>query len=226
MLLYNGDALKFIQHLQAENAQFEAVLTDPPYCSRIAGKGLSKYYDGETLEMEQYFCEDLSPAAFLMQTRLWVQEAAKLLKAGGYFFIFSDFRQIPFFSICLELGGLDYRGVIVWDKKNARPQKGQFTQSCEFVLWGTKGRPFTDKILPGKYEVASIQSKKRAHPCEKPVPLLEKLLAMLPEGASVLDPFMGSGSTGAACRNLGLHFAGIEYNEHYFDIAKKRLLRE
>lgn len=226
MLLYNGDSLKFISQLQAEKKQFEAVLTDPPYCSRISGKGLSKYYDGETLNMEEYFCENLSPAAFLMQTRLWVQEAARLLKAGGYFFIFSDFRQIPFFSICLELGGLDYRGVIVWDKKNARPQKGQFTQSCEFILWGTKGRPLTDKILRGRYEVPSILSKLRAHPCEKPVPLLEEILKILPPGSSVLDPFMGSGSTGEACRNMGLHFTGVEFNDHYFSIAKKRLLGE
>ena len=223
MMLYNADALTVIQNLQKEGKEFEAVLTDPPYCSRISGKGLSKYYDGETLNMEEYFCENLSPAAFLMQTRLWVQEAAKLLVNGGYFFIFSDFRQIPFFSICLELGGLDYRGVIVWDKKNARPQKGQFTQSCEFILWGTKGRPLSEKILRGRYEVPSILSKKRKHPCEKPVPLLEQILKILPENSSVLDPFMGSGSTGEACQNMGLKFTGIEFNEYYFNLANQRL---
>ena len=223
MMLYNADALTVIQNLQKEDKEFEAVLTDPPYCSRIGGKGLSKYYDGQTLKMNMYFGEDLSPVSFLMQTRLWIQEAAKILKQGGYFFIFTDYRQIPFFTICLEMGGLDHRGIIVWDKKNARPQKGQFTQSCEFVIWGTKGRPLTEKILPGRYEIASIQSKNRNHPCEKPVPLLEQILKILPENSSVLDPFMGSGSTGEACQNMGLKFTGIEFNEYYFNIAKKRL---
>lgn len=223
MKLYNADALTIIQNLQKEGKEFDAVLTDPPYCSRIAGKGLSKYYEGETLNMVEYFNEDLSPSAFLIQTRLWTLEATKLLKKGGYFFIFSDYRQIPFFTICLELSGINHRGLIVWDKKNARPQKGQFTQSCEFIIWGTKGRPMTEKILPGRFEVASILSKKRVHPCEKPVPLLEEILKILPENSSVLDPFMGSGSTGEACYNMGLDFIGVEFNEHYYKKAVERL---
>jgi DNA modification methylase len=61
------------------------------------------------------------------------------------------------------------------------------------------------------------------HPTQKPVPLIEWTINQLAEPASVIDPFMGSGTTGVACANLGLKFIGIEIEPKYFDIACERI---
>ncbi len=69
--------------------------------------------------------------------------------------------------------------------------------------------------------VQSMAKNGRVHPTEKPVGLMQRLLAKLP--GVVLDPFMGSGTTGVACVNLGRKFIGIEIEPRYFDIARKRI---
>ena len=221
--IFNADALDVINRLTDAGERFEAIITDPPYCSRIAGRGLKKYYKGETLEKPEYSCENLSPNAFLINTRMWMRAAVKALVEGGYFFCFSDFRQIAFFSSCLEMAGIDYRGLIVWDKKNARPQKGQFTQQTEFVIWGTKGFPMTEKIKSGLIRVSSVPSKNRLHPCQKPVEVIDHLIDILPAGSRILDPFAGSGSTAEAAIRRGFDFTGIELNPYYFKILGERI---
>lgn len=79
------------------------------------------------------------------------------------------------------------------------------------------------KVAPGCYSVPGVQSKDKHHQTEKPVPLLEQLLQLVPEGGTVLDPFMGSGSTGVACMNLGLDFYGIELDPGYFQTSRERI---
>ena len=70
-----------------------------------------------------------------------------------------------------------------------------------------------------------VPANKRLHPTQKPVELLERIITVsCPPGGVVLDPFMGSGSTGAAARTTGRKFIGIERNRGYFDAAQSRLL--
>lgn len=71
------------------------------------------------------------------------------------------------------------------------------------------------------HPVQAMACNGRVHPTEKPVPLLQKLVKKLP--GIVLDPFMGSGTTGVACMRLGRRFIGIEIEPRYFDIACKRI---
>lgn len=217
--------METIGDLIARNVSIDATLTDPPYCSCCKnGKGLTKYFNESTAQrMEPIVCDDISAHALILQTRLWMRLAFQATTPGGYFFCFSDFRQLPIFTALLEQAGFKHRGIIVWDKKNARPQKGGFTQSSEFITWGTKGRPMTDKVLPGIYRISPRQMKDRLHPTEKPVELLREILKILPEGKTVLDPFMGSGSTGEAAAAQGLNFVGCEISPAYFQVAKKRL---
>lgn len=125
-------------------------------------------------------------------------------------------------------GGWVYRGIIVWNKGNARNIPGRFRQDCEFAVWGTNGPKTVDwspgfTSLPGFYNEKSVPSVKKHHQTEKPVELLEKLIRVCPENGYVCDPFMGSGSTGVACVNTGRNFVGLEINEEIFDTAKLRL---
>ena len=71
----------------------------------------------------------------------------------------------------------------------------------------------------------SVSSKDKHHQTEKPVELLEKLIAICPQNGIVIDPFMGSGSTGVACVKTGRKFIGMELDPGYFETAKQRIER-
>lgn len=79
------------------------------------------------------------------------------------------------------------------------------------------------KALPGVYHVPIVAPKQRFHQTEKPVELLESLLAICTPGGTVLDAFMRSGSTGVAAVKTGRSFIGMELSDQYFEIAEKRI---
>ena len=68
-----------------------------------------------------------------------------------------------------------------------------------------------------------MNKEKTAHPCQMPLEVMKNIVGILPEDSIIVDPFMGSGTTGLACKELGRNFIGIELNEEYFNIAKDRL---
>jgi DNA modification methylase len=72
-------------------------------------------------------------------------------------------------------------------------------------------------------ELAGQKKEVREHPTQKPVELLKWCIQLCPDAQTVLDPFMGSGTTGIACHQLGSRFVGIEIHEPYFDIACERI---
>lgn len=128
----------------------------------------------------------------------------------------------------LQMAGWIYRGIVVWNKRCARNIPGRFRQDCEFIVWGTNGRKAVDwtpgsRAFPGYYEVSNVSTNQKHHQTEKPVELLEKLISISPENATVADLFMGSGSTGVACVNTGRNFIGMELSKNYFEVAKQRI---
>lgn len=72
-------------------------------------------------------------------------------------------------------------------------------------------------------QVKNVSKDKTAHPCQMPIEVMQNIIKTLPDNYTVVDPFMGSGSTGVACKNTGHNFIGIELDEKYFEIAKKRI---
>lgn len=99
-----------------------------------------------------------------------------------------------------------------------------------FVVWCSNGDLPIDwkaakgtKAMPGVYHVPIVAPKQRFHQTEKPVELLESLLAICTPGGTVLDAFMGSGSTGVAAVKTGRSFIGMELSNQYFDTATKRI---
>ena len=103
---------------------------------------------------------------------------------------------------------------------------GRFRNQAEYIVWGSNGTlPFKRGIppLPGVYAHANVPTNKRSHQTEKPVALMRELLEIVPVGSTVLDPFMGSGSTGVACVETGRDFVGIELNAEYFKTAQQRI---
>jgi DNA modification methylase len=138
-----------------------------------------------------------------------------------------DFENVAAFGTWKTPPIANTKGCLVWDKGPASgmgdlsfPWKG----SWELIyvrgkIW--KGRR-DEGVLRG-YNQITWESAGRSHPHAKPVSLLCALIEKLPAVCSVLDPFMGSGTTGVACAKLGRRFIGIEIDERYFDAACERI---
>ena len=72
-------------------------------------------------------------------------------------------------------------------------------------------------------QVKNVSSEKTEHPCQMPYEVMRRIVGILPDGYTIIDPFMGSGTTGLACKELGRNFIGIELDAKYFEISKRRL---
>ncbi len=105
-------------------------------------------------------------------TITWMNRVKEVLKDGGVFIFFIDWRQLPAMSIAIQIAGLTLRGTVVWDKQNSRPQKGRFRQQTEYVMCGSKGKPDINRnvpVLPGLYSYSNVQGAKRLHQTQKPL---------------------------------------------------------
>lgn len=100
----------------------------------------------------------------------------------------------------------------IWDK--VQPEK--FSSAMVEMAW-------CSKQSPAKMFKQRVTAFKKFHPTTKPINLMEWCLTFFPDALTVLDPFMGSGSTGVACNNLNRKFIGIEQDPTYFEIAKERI---
>ena len=111
-------------------------------------------------------------------------------------------------------------GWLIWDKKLGLKEDN--FSDCE-IAWhmnGTRARVFR-RLWNGL--LAHENGERRLHIMQKPIDLMEWCLGFLPDAQTILDPFMGSGTTGVACAKLGRKFIGIEIEPKYFDIACKRI---
>lgn len=228
--IYKGDALNILGTLPGD--AIDALITDPPYSSggmfradRVNHTTEQKYTTSNKISSFASFPGDnRDQRSFQLWMTLWLIECYRVLKEGAPICIFTDWRQLPVMSDVLQAGGFSWRGIVVWDKKNARPVKGKFRQNTEFVLWGSKGSmpAQVDDYLPGLFRCA-VTKGGRFHQTGKPVDLMQALVGIVRQGGTVLDPFMGSGSTGVAALATGRKFVGIEYTDNYFSVAEQRL---
>lgn len=231
--LFHGDCLELMQNIPDNSV--DMILTDPPYSSggtfagdRKKSTGV-KYTDtgfNGAASLPDFSGDNMDQRIFTEFMRMVFARARKKTKPSGIIAAFVDWRNLPALSDALQAAGWTWRGVVVWDKKNSRPQMGRYRNVCEFVVWGSNGALPTDRgvlPLPGLYTYANVATQKRNHQTEKPVQLMEDLLEIVPSGARVLDMFMGSGSTGVACINTGREFIGIELSEYYYKVAQERI---
>lgn len=144
--------------------------------------------------------------------------------AGAPIACFIDWRQLPVLTDAIQVGGWTWRGVAVWSKRFGRPTPGRFSSACEFVVWGSNGAmPERECYPPGIYECQPPSGDDKRHIAEKPEEVMRWVLRIVPEGALVCDPFMGSGSTLRAALDSGLKAIGIECDERYCQVAADRL---
>ncbi|MBU1002806.1 MAG: site-specific DNA-methyltransferase [Proteobacteria bacterium] len=227
--LHQGEALGILATM--EDNSVDAILTDPPYSSGGMTLGQKhrppseKYQSTSAKKFPEFSGDNRDQRSFMSWATLWLAECHRIAKPGSVCMMFTDWRQLPTMSDALQAGGWLWRRIVIWDKPTARPSMGEFRNQCEFVLVGTKGQfaPVHKRCLPGIFRQSIVSGPSRKHMTEKPVPLLRNLMEITPEGGTILDPFMGSASTGQACLETARKFVGIEMTEAYFDIACDRL---
>ena len=229
--IYQGDCLKILPTLKDESV--DAIISDPPYSSGGQSSGTraampsKKYVNSEVkIVRPDFFGDNKDQRSFLYWCTLWLGECFRIAKMGSPVCIFTDWRQLPITTDAIQAAGFVWRGVLSWNKTEAvRPQKGRFRNQCEYVVWGSKGdMPMKRnvKVLPGAYTVPVRQDDK-FHLTGKPTELMEHLVKITEPNGVILDPFLGSGTTGVAAIRQGYKFVGIEQSKEYFSIAEQRL---
>jgi site-specific DNA-methyltransferase (adenine-specific) len=227
--LYLADALAILATLNGGSV--DHTFTDPPYSSggmtrgdRTSKTG-NKYASSESRHLHADFSGDnKDQRSFGYWSALWMSEALRVTRPGGLGCVFTDWRQLPTTTDALQAGGWVWRGIVVWDKTlSARPQKGRFRNQSEYVAWGSNG-PMADDgpCAPGVF-TRPVSAERKSHQAGKPIHLLTDMLQLVRPGETILDPFMGSGSTGVACARRRLKFVGIEINEVHFETACRRI---
>jgi site-specific DNA-methyltransferase (adenine-specific) len=220
-----GDCLEVLRSLPDESA--DAVITDPPYCSgaRTAAdvRGRQGMSRGTLWKSRPLPNDQMTATGFVWLLREVALEAQRILKQGGAFLSFIDWRQYPMAYGAIETANLRIQTMVVWDKKVMALGNG-FRNQHELIIHASKGVPNVfDRSVPNVLSIDRI-SASELHPTEKPVPLMRILLDVVtPVGGSVVDPFMGSGTTGVACAIAGRDFIGVEFDKHYFEIAQRRI---
>lgn len=220
--LYLGDCLEVMASLEA----VDHIISDPPYeaslhASKNSLRGRVRVDQGPDLKGL-----DFAP---IDDIRAAVVEAAERL-CQGWFIAFCTIEGVAKWADAINSSALKYKRACIWVKPDSTPQlNGQGpAQGAECFVTAWNGAGHARWNAGGKRGVythlVNGQGRQGVHPTEKPLPLMRELIGDFTEaGQVVCDPFMGSATTGVACAKLGRRFIGIELDQKYFDVARKRM---
>jgi DNA modification methylase len=208
--LYCGDCLEILPAL----GNVDAVVTDPLYlmgsASTRAPAGRSRSRIG-----------DWSNAAIFYTA--WMTHAWGKLAENGSMWVCGNWRGFPTYQIALDNLGAPLSSVVIWDKEwiGVGPLNA-LRQRYELVFHSAKGEGIASRSEPDIWPEKWASKRPSGHESEKPVSLMRRCIEV-GGGDLVLDPFMGSGTTGVACAKPGRRFISIEIEPRYFDIACQRI---
>lgn len=218
--LMQRDCLEAMKEIEGESV--DLIVTDPPYKLITGGdkngknsvrpqgilRGNRKLFKNNQIKISE-----------------WMPELYRVLKCNAHCYVFSNSLNLKDMLNLSEQCGFKLVNLLVWEKNNCTPSQ-YYMKNCEYVLLLRKGKAkWINNIGASKtvHRFNNIISNK-THPTEKPVELMRFYIENSSnENDIVLDPFMGSGSTGVACVNTGRNFIGIEMDEQYFKTAKSRI---
>ena len=207
-----GDCLEVMRGLPTRS--IDAVITDPPYGINTKSDGAGKLSPWG----------DLCNSAFWYSA--WINECRRVLKDDGCLWTFLNWRSMVTFQKASCDIGWPIESLLVWDKEWIGPGGCRgLRPSYELVaLWGMDGFAIGDRGIPDIRRAKWSSNKPSGHPAEKPTPLISWIISIsTPENATILDPFLGSGTTAVACVETGRHYIGIELEEKYCEIARRRV---
>ncbi len=237
------DCVEAMKSLPDESV--DMVFADPPYNLQLGGD-LYRPEGGQVDAVDDAWDQFDSFAVYDAFTKAWLKEARRILKPNGSLWVIGSYHNI--FRVGASLQDLGYwiLNDIIWRKANPMPNfKGtRFTNAHETLIWASKSEKAkytfnyramknlndelqmrSDWVMPicGGQERLKRNGVK-AHPTQKPEALLYRvMLATTNKGDIVLDPFFGTGTTGAVAKRLGRHWIGCEKEDNYCEVAEERI---
>jgi len=240
-----GDCLEELARLPDRSV--DLVFADPPYNLQLGGD-LLRPDNSKVDAVDDHWDQFESFQAYDAFTRAWMKACRRVLKDDGALWVIGSYHNIFRVGAALQDLGFWILNDIVWRKANPMPNfKGtRFTNAHETLIWAAKsrgGRRYTFNYDAMKMANDELQMRSdwslplctgeerlkdatgaKAHPTQKPEALLHRvILASSKPGDVILDPFFGTGTTGAVARRLGRRFVGIEREPDYAAIAERRI---
>jgi len=216
--LYLGDCREILPTL----GKADLVVTDPPYLLTSGGDTVSRRSLGGWLGGAAYG-NNGKPVACEISWPEIMQLLFAALKDDSDAYVMANDKNVNQALNAAALADFGFHNLLVWDKRNAVANRW-YMKNCEFVLYLWKGKAKAIRF-PGSAQLCSIPNRPDAeHPTSKPAELMAHFIANSSEvGATILDPFMGVGSTGVAAARRARGFVGIEIEKEYFEIACRRI---
>lgn len=239
-----GDCVDNMRKIEAESV--DCIFADPPYNLQLGGdlhRPNNSKVDAVDNDWDQYD----SLKHYDDFTREWLSVARETLKPDGSIWVIGSYHNIFRLGYILQDLGFWVLNDIIWRKSNPMPNfRGRrFTNAHETLIWASKSKDskyyFNYDAMKSLNEDLQMRSDwylplctggerlknddgKKAHPTQKPESLLHRvLMASTRSGDTVLDPFFGTGTTGAVAKKLGRSFIGLEREEEYAKVARERI---
>jgi modification methylase len=242
--ILSGDCIEAMNALP--EASIDLIFADPPYNLQLRGD-LMRPDNSKVDAVDDEWDQFSSFKAYDEFTRAWLKAARRLLKPNGAIWVIGSYHNIFRVGASLQDAGFWILNDVVWRKSNPMPNfRGKrFTNAHETMIWAGKSETSkytfnyealkalnegiqmrSDWVLPlcTGHERLKDENGDKAHPTQKPESLLHRILVgSTNPGDVILDPFFGTGTTGAVAKMLGRDFIGIEREEAYRKVATKRI---
>ncbi len=241
--IIQGDCIAVMAALPDDSV--DMIFADPPYNLQLGGD-LYRPEGGRVDAVDDDWDKFDTLAIYDKFTRAWLAEARRILKPNGSIWVIGSYHNIFRVGTAIQDQGFWILNDIVWRKSNPMPNfKGtRFTNAHETLIWASKseGSRYTFNYRAMKTLNDELQMRSdwlfpvcggqerlkrggsKAHPTQKPEALLYRiLLAATKPGDVVLDPFFGTGTTGAVAKRLGREWIGIERETDYIEVASERI---
>ena len=242
--ILEGDCIEVMNGLP--EASVDLIFADPPYNLQLRGD-LHRPDNSQVDAVDDAWDQFASFATYDRFTRQWLAAARRILKPTGAIWVIGSYHNIFRVGAALQDSGFWILNDVVWRKSNPMPNfRGKrLTNAHETMIWASKeeGAKYTfnyealkslndgiqmrsDWVLPicTGHERLKDDNGDKAHPTQKPESLLHRVLVgSTNPGDVVLDPFFGTGTTGAVAKMLGRDYIGIEREAAYRKVAEKRL---
>ncbi len=231
--LLHGDCVAKLSTIANESV--DLILTDPPYNLGIFMK--NRETNLGALRENHFVASDwdnLTQQEWEKCLLSFFKESARIIKKRGSIIVFMSIIKVETVIEIAEKCGFYYKTTGIWHKKNPMPRNMNLhfinsTEAWIYFTYGSKTGTFNNngEAIHDFIETPTIglsEKKYGKHPTQKPERLMDFFVTLLSnEGDLVLDPFMGSGSTGVSALKNNRRFCGIELNDKYFELAEKRM---
>ena len=199
------------------NNSIDLIIADPPY-------GISRELNCKNQRLGRTAKLNFNFGEWDKFNKEWFEIAIK--KTKGWIITFCAKKDIGTYWDILEKNDFVAIDSLAWVKPDPLPlnAKSRFLNAWESIVVGKKsGAYWGSKYFPNVLKFQAPKGRERIHPTQKPLELMKKLIELTTKrGGIVLDPFMGSGTTAVACKQLGRHFIGFEISKSFCEIAEKR----